>query len=1308
MVRQSATGLAVAVLSLSHWIRGGAAQYDNCTDGTVADIANGVCNSANNNPSCGYDGGDCCFCSCSHADCYASLFDCLDPGSSNGFYECQEPSPTTLPCSTEVQQSWVVAESAEALALAAAVNCSGGSFEVEWRGSVVVELPIYVSDGTVVTVTGVDSTAVIDGNAATRLFTVIDASLHLRNVNVSHGSSSSVGGGIAAAGSRVTLNHTSFVGNRADGHGGAVYASGGSAVSCLGDSTFYDNNATADGGAVYAIDGSTVDCGGSWLRNVAGDSGGAIYVGNGSSLSWSDDAVFVENDAGRFGGAIYVLDGSAVSWDGPTEFHSNRGALWGGALSLNSRSSLSWGGDATFTGNSALYGGALMAHDLSTASWNASTTFLANQAWYAGGAAYVQTSSSISWAGHAQSVFDGNQALFGGGMAVTNNSELSCAEETTTTFVGNSATVAGGALNVDSGSNASFGGNASFEGNSAVGDPGIFESGFGGALAVVGSVLPAGVFFGGSTAFVRNFAEKVGGGLVASYATVAWGGDTAFVENSAGRSGGAIFVVNGSSVEWTGDTTFTSNEASADGGAVASPILDSVYNLRSSTLLINGSTAFVNNTCGGSGGGLAAFDGLSVDIDTVNVTFSGNAAEVAGGAVFVSGAGVGLAFVNVSFVANSAQVGGAASIVGSGNLKGFFDLEWPSPTTFDRCSFVGNQASATGGAIETAAGQDVFVGNVFVGNMAGTGGALRMAGTASVENCSFVDNVSDDGEGAAVSNIGFISRMANIYFSENAFDCPSGTFLDLNASGDPFETVCAGCDIACDGCVFGEGLLGPVCSEVMAHSTSAGGNTTLQQVSIDRGYWRATSLSEEVLACFQADACLGGMTGTSGYCLEGYEGPYCSICSGGYTEQLGFACNKCSESKVGGIVVAVIVAILALFAGLAVISYVMSGDADVGAERGFVERVARHIPLQAVKIVIVSWQILTQQFTSVANVTYPDVYQDFLDAVDVFNFDLNWVFSTGCIFDIDFHDRLLVSTISPLVALSFLACTYAAAASINRGSPQILQNVWQKHVSMGLLLTFLVYSNVSSVLFQSFACEELADGKNYLRSDYRIECDSSKHKAFQVYTGFMILLYAVGIPALYAGLLFRDRDVLRKGKVDREDPPRVRSTSDLWEPYKPSVFYYEVIECCRRVLLAGVVVFIYPNTAAQIAVTLVIAVAFTILSEALAPYSSRWDAWASRMAHVVVLVSMYVALLLKVDVSDERASSQRVFEAILVAVHACMVTLVVIETIILSISLRAAKERETPRPRLHSSGKELSRVHSIMHTSEEEEEAKMW
>lgn len=59
----------------------------------------------------------------------------------------------------------------------------------------------------------------------------------------------------------------------------------------------------------------------------------------------------------------------------------------------------------------------------------------------------------------------------------------------------------------------------------------------------------------------------------------------------------------------------------------------------------------------------------------------------------------------------------------------------------------------------------------------------------------------------------------------------------------------------------------------MDHSNSSGGTVTLETLSIEPGYWRATASSTEIVPCYHADACLGGVTGTAGYCLEGYEGP---------------------------------------------------------------------------------------------------------------------------------------------------------------------------------------------------------------------------------------------------------------------------------------------------------------------------------------------------------------------------------------------------------------------------------------------------
>ena len=161
----------------------------------------------------------------------------------------------------------------------------------------------------------------------------------------------------------------------------------------------------------------------------------------------------------------------------------------------------------------------------------------------------------------------------------------------------------------------------------------------------------------------------------------------------------------------------------------------------------------------------------------------------------------------------------------------------------------------------------------------------------------------------------------------------------------------------------------------------------------------------------------------------------------------------------------------------------------------------------------------------------------------------------------------------------------------------------------------------------------------------------------------MILLYPLGIPVFYGCILFKNREILHDRDHLENLPADVEMTAVLWRQYKPDRYYYEVVECARRVTLTGVVVFIYPNTAAQVSVTLVLAFVFVMVSESLAPYASRKDAWMSRVAHIVVFLSMFQALVLKADVSNESSDSQEVFGGVLLAANACMVAAVITEAV---------------------------------------------
>ena len=274
---------------------------------------------------------------------------------------------------------------------------------------------------------------------------------------------------------------------------------------------------------------------------------------------------------------------------------------------------------------------------------------------------------------------------------------------------------------------------------------------------------------------------------------------------------------------------------------------------------------------------------------------------------------------------------------------------------------------------------------------------------------------------------------------------------------------------------------------------------------------------------------------------------------------------------------------------------------------------------------------------------------------------------------------MLVSTLGPITVMIMIWGTYTVAVVRHSESEEALQHIRHKYMSAVILVTFLVYSSVGSAVLQMFDCEHLDDGNNYLRADYTILCDSLKHRALQVYAGVMVIIYPVGIPALYSLLLFRNRSVLTD-EHRRGSDVYVQSTSSLWKPYKPSRFYFEVVECARRILLTGVAMLSENDTAAKVAATLMIAVIFMVVVEVLAPYESQLDVWISRAGHGVVCTSMYFALLLKVDVSNERQDSQRAFEGILVTTHVGMIFTVLIEIIVIAwSSLKPIDQCEYPR-----------------------------
>ena len=268
--------------------------------------------------------------------------------------------------------------------------------------------------------------------------------------------------------------------------------------------------------------------------------------------------------------------------------------------------------------------------------------------------------------------------------------------------------------------------------------------------------------------------------------------------------------------------------------------------------------------------------------------------------------------------------------------------------------------------------------------------------------------------------------------------------------------------------------------------------------------------------------------------------------------------------------------------------------------------------------------------------------------------------SYSCIAETNFYHKLLLTTMMPFVLFAMLGVSYAFAKKRNGTSEAAIRAVQNKHRSVALFVTFFVYSPVSFKVFQTFVYDSLDDGVDYLRADYSLSCSSAKHSRYVAYASVMVLVYPIGIPAAYTLWLARHRhDLTEPG---RETVARLQSLSGLWAPYRPSHFYYEVVECGRRVCLTGVAVFVFPGSAAQIAVVLLVAVVFSLVSESMQPFQDNIEMWLYRWGNGVVLISMYVALLRKVDVSGDDSPTQSAFSGVFIAANVLMIVAVLVQS----------------------------------------------
>ena len=318
------------------------------------------------------------------------------------------------------------------------------------------------------------------------------------------------------------------------------------------------------------------------------------------------------------------------------------------------------------------------------------------------------------------------------------------------------------------------------------------------------------------------------------------------------------------------------------------------------------------------------------------------------------------------------------------------------------------------------------------------------------------------------------------------------------------------------------------------------------------------------------------------------------------------------------------------------------------------------------------YAIPLSQFDAIAGDVYPELYANFISKLNPINLDLDFALSYSCFVANDFYDHLLFATIVPFLVLTVLAGSYVIGTKRNSGSESAMRKVQHKHQTTLLYIAFFIYSPVSHRIFQTFNCDGLDDGETYLRADYSLSCRTSRHSWFKAYALVMVLVYPVGVAAAFAWLLVSYRRDLVKS--NREAMVHLKPLHAIWAAYRPCQYYYEVVECIRRIALTAIAALVPSNSMANVSGALLCAVVFVFVSEVLSPFNRGVDMGLYRWGNGVIVGSMYVAFLMKADVGYDTKGALLTFSGVLILANVFMMVAVLVQIAFVVKAMRRVKE----------------------------------
>ena len=334
---------------------------------------------------------------------------------------------------------------------------------------------------------------------------------------------------------------------------------------------------------------------------------------------------------------------------------------------------------------------------------------------------------------------------------------------------------------------------------------------------------------------------------------------------------------------------------------------------------------------------------------------------------------------------------------------------------------------------------------------------------------------------------------------------------------------------------------------------------------VDAGYFRYSTNTSYITPCIYSEACLGEYHPENEYpvkCSEGYEGILCAswVINGTekYERNSSYQCSKCPSPLYNVIRIIGLIVLVSLF-------FIIMIIVGIKKKRESQQSILLRIIANYLQLLTAAMSFNLKFPASFSQMMFPaekiGTSSEAFLSFDWFVRDSNVITMTPNIpiFKVLLTGLLPIFLI--LLGLTFWSISYMIPTSMFK---DIKRNICITII----VILYLLHPMLTKVGLEMFQCIKVDEGKYSARIDLDFKWFSNDHLKWCAFIGAPIILFwSIGCPVVAFLMLFKYRHSLN-------DPSVQRYMLMLYQGLKDKVFYWELINTTRKILMIAINAFL--------------------------------------------------------------------------------------------------------------------------------------